>query len=133
MGKDVGNILHESRIRKNYSVTKVAESACISPQMVRYVESGVKTPSIAVMVRIACAVDITDISILMRAYITELAREALDGAEEVDNIRGPIIRWLSQIREITPTIAGDVADICALSAELAARTDSLAKGFGAGL
>jgi len=60
-------ILREERIRQGVSLTRIAEMAGLSRQMVGYVERGLRVPTIDTLLRICGALQIDAVSALRRA------------------------------------------------------------------
>ena len=55
---EVVRLLREARIKKGLSMTRVAEMAGLSQQMVSYVERGMRIPTIDTLVRLTNALDL---------------------------------------------------------------------------
>jgi len=54
----VSQTLKEERLRKNLSMSAVAERAGLSQQMVSYVERGIRKPTLDTVFRISVALDV---------------------------------------------------------------------------
>jgi transcriptional regulator with XRE-family HTH domain len=54
----VAKLLQEERKQKGISMTRLAEKAGLSQQMVSYVERGLRNPTLDTLLRIAMALDI---------------------------------------------------------------------------
>jgi len=66
----VARTLHQERLARNLSMTRVAEGAALSRQMVSYVERGLRVPTLDTLVRIARVLEID-----LGATIAEAMRE----------------------------------------------------------
>ena len=51
-------MLHQERLAKKLSMTRLAEGAALSRQMVSYVERGMRVPTLDTLVRIARVLEI---------------------------------------------------------------------------
>lgn len=60
-------ILREERTAKNLSMTRVAEGAALSRQMVSYVERGLRIPTVDTLLRITRVLDIDAAEVISRA------------------------------------------------------------------
>jgi transcriptional regulator with XRE-family HTH domain len=67
----VAQILREERLRKGVSMTRIAEKAGLSQQMVSYIERGMRNPTLDVLLRIAEATDLRLDRVLNKAYGTD--------------------------------------------------------------
>ena len=64
----VAQILREERLGKGVSMTRLAERAGVSQQMVSYIERGMRKPTLDVLLRISEALDIQLAAVLGQAY-----------------------------------------------------------------
>lgn len=62
--------LHQERLARNLSMTRVAEGAALSRQMVSYVERGMRIPTLDTLVRIARVLEI-DLGAIITAAMHE--------------------------------------------------------------
>jgi transcriptional regulator with XRE-family HTH domain len=67
IGADVVRLLREERERRNMSMYLVATRSGLSPQMVSYVERGLRCPSFETVLRMADAIEVD---------LTELIKQA---------------------------------------------------------
>ncbi len=63
----IAAILREERTAKNLSMTRVAEAAALSRQMVSYVERGLRVPTVDTLLRITRVLDIDAAEVISRA------------------------------------------------------------------
>lgn len=63
----IAAILHEERVAKNLSMTRVAEGAALSRQMVSYVEKGLRIPTVDTLLRITRVLEIDAADVISRA------------------------------------------------------------------
>jgi transcriptional regulator with XRE-family HTH domain len=69
---EVARLLRAERLKRGVSMTRLAEQAGLSQQMVSYMERGMRNPTIDVLLRVSGALEIRFDSIIGRAYeITE--------------------------------------------------------------
>ena len=69
----VSQILKEERLRKNLSMSAVAERAGLSQQMVSYVERGIRKPTLDTVYRISVALEV-DLGHMIKSAIKNAAR-----------------------------------------------------------
>ena len=69
----MARILHQERLAQNLSMTRLAEGAALSRQMVSYVERGMRVPTLDTLVRMARVLEID-----LGAAITKAATRVLD-------------------------------------------------------
>jgi transcriptional regulator with XRE-family HTH domain len=67
----VAQILREERLSRGVSMTRVAEKAGLSQQMVSYIERGMRNPTLDVLLRIAEAMDLRLDRVLSKACGSE--------------------------------------------------------------
>jgi transcriptional regulator with XRE-family HTH domain len=65
---EVARLLRVERLKKGISMTRLAEQAGLSQQMISYVERGMRNPTLDVLLRVSEALDIRFDSIMERAY-----------------------------------------------------------------
>jgi transcriptional regulator with XRE-family HTH domain len=63
----VAAILKTERLRQGLSLTRVAEQAGLSRQMIGYVEKGMRTPTVDTLLRIAGVLGLDAADVLRRA------------------------------------------------------------------
>lgn len=63
----IAGILREERTAKNLSMTRVAEGAALSRQMVSYVERGLRVPTVDTLLRITRVLNIDAAEVISRA------------------------------------------------------------------
>lgn len=63
----VAAILREERIARDLSLTRVAESAGLSRQMVSYVERGLRIPTLDTLLRISRVLEVDAADVIARA------------------------------------------------------------------
>ena len=66
----MARILHQERLAQNLSMTRVAEGAALSRQMVSYVERGLRIPTLDTLVRMARVLEI-DLGAIITAAMHE--------------------------------------------------------------
>lgn len=66
-GSAVARILREERERQGLSMNAVAERSGLSPQMVSYVERGMRAPTLESFFRLCHALSIDPSDVIMRA------------------------------------------------------------------
>jgi XRE family transcriptional regulator, regulator of sulfur utilization len=64
----VAQTLRAERLKRGVSMTRLAERAGLSQQMVSYIERGMRNPTLDVLLRIAGALNVRLDAILGRAY-----------------------------------------------------------------
>ena len=64
---EVANILRAERVRQDLSMTKMAEHAGLSQQMISYVERKLRNPSLDTMLRMTGALDINLADVIRKA------------------------------------------------------------------
>jgi transcriptional regulator with XRE-family HTH domain len=69
----VSQTLKEERLRKNLSMSAVAERAGLSQQMVSYVERGIRKPTLDTVYRISVALEV-DLGHLIKSAIKNTGR-----------------------------------------------------------
>lgn len=67
----VARILKDERIAQNLSMTRVAEGAALSRQMVSYVERGLRVPTLDTLIRISRVLNIEPADVLSKASRTK--------------------------------------------------------------
>jgi len=72
----VAQLLRDERVKKGFSMTRLAERAGLSQQMVSYIERGMRNPTLDVLLRISGALDIRLDAILGQAYKSSVERSA---------------------------------------------------------
>lgn len=65
--RNVANLLRQERLSQALSLTRVAEKAALSRQMISYVERGLRVPSLDTLLRIARVLEIEPDDLLRRA------------------------------------------------------------------
>lgn len=64
---EVARLLREERNRKKLSMSRVAESAGLSQQMVSYVERGLRNPTLETLLRMSAALDVSLSAVIAKA------------------------------------------------------------------
>ena len=64
----VAKLLQQERLSQKLSLTRVAEKAALSRQMVSYVERGLRVPSLDTLLRITRVLEIDPGDLLRRAH-----------------------------------------------------------------
>lgn len=72
----VAQILREERLSKGVSMTRLAERAGVSQQMVSYIERGMRNPTLDVLLRVSGALDLQLDDVLGQAYALFEGRSA---------------------------------------------------------
>jgi len=63
----VANILKRERVKRGLSMSRVAEGAGLSQQMVSYVERGMRNPTLETLLRIAAAIEVDFVAVMTEA------------------------------------------------------------------
>ena len=72
---EVANILRAERVRQDLSMTKMAEHAGLSQQMISYVERKLRNPSLDTMLRMTGALDINLADVIRKATAAAARQE----------------------------------------------------------
>jgi transcriptional regulator with XRE-family HTH domain len=72
----VAQILREERLGKGVSMTRLAERAGVSQQMVSYIERGMRNPTLDVLLRVSGALELQLDDVLGQAYASIEGRSA---------------------------------------------------------
>ena len=63
----VAHILKSERLAQNLSMTRVAEGASLSRQMVSYVERGLRVPTLDTLIRLTRVLEVSAAEVISRA------------------------------------------------------------------
>ena len=65
ISREVTKLLRDERVRRGFSMYRIAKKSGLSLQMVSYVEHGLRNPTLDTLLRIANALDV-DLSMLLK-------------------------------------------------------------------
>ena len=124
MGRQLGLYLREQRKAAKLTVTQLATDSGVSRPMVNYVEMGKREPSIALIVRMAGAIGIEDLSEVFRVVLTEQAQVAM---AELGDGKGKelLSQWLANPGELYPELKARVKSLMILVDALCDRAQEL--------